>query len=92
MLYNYFKQLFAQVTNPAIDSIREKVVMSLEFCRTGKNVLEETPLHAHKLRIKNPILTDEELEKIRYQRKQFPAKTIFTFFGADNPKKVLRRL
>jgi len=48
LLYNYFKQLFAQVTNPPIDSIRERLVMSLEsFVGAEKNVLEETPIHAH---------------------------------------------
>jgi len=66
LLYNYFKQLFAQVTNPAIDSIRENVVMSLEsFFGPGKNILEETLQHSRKLRVKNPILTNDDIEKIR---------------------------
>ncbi len=84
MLYSYFKQLFAQVTNPAIDSIREKVVMSLEsYVGPEKNILEETPKHSHKLRVKNPILTNEELEKIRdISINSFKAKTIFTFFDS----------
>jgi glutamate synthase domain-containing protein 2/glutamate synthase domain-containing protein 3 len=84
LLFNYFKQLFAQVTNPAIDSIREKIVMTLEsFVGPERNLLEETPKHSHKLRIKNPILTDEELEKIRdISVNNFKAKTIFTFFDA----------
>ncbi len=52
MIYDYFKQLFAQVTNPAIDSIREEVIMSLE-CYIGpeQNLLEITPKHAHRLLI-----------------------------------------
>ncbi len=67
MLYDYFKQLFAQVTNPAIDSIREEVVMSLE-CYIGpeRNLLQTTPEHAHRLRVPHPILTDEELEAIKH--------------------------
>lgn len=85
MFYSYFKQLFAQVTNPAIDSIREKIVMSLEsYVGPEKNILEETPKHSHKLRVKNPILTNEELEKIRdISINSFKAKTIFTFFDAS---------
>jgi len=83
-LYSYFKQLFAQVTNPAIDSIREKLVMSLEsFIGPEKNILEETPAHSHKLRVRNPILTNEEFEKIRdISINGFRTKTIYTFFDA----------
>jgi len=67
MLYDYFKQLFAQVTNPAIDSIREEVVMSLE-CYIGpeSNILDSTEQHAHRLLISHPILTNEELTAIKY--------------------------
>ncbi|MGI9429887.1 MAG: glutamate synthase central domain-containing protein, partial [Bythopirellula sp.] len=62
MLYDYFKQLFAQVTNPAIDSIREEVIMSLE-CYIGpeQNLLETTEEHAHRLRLPHPILSNEQL-------------------------------
>ncbi len=65
LIYDYFKQLFAQVTNPAIDSIREEVVMSLE-CYIGpeKNLLDVTPEHCHRLLIPHPILTNEELAAI----------------------------
>jgi len=67
MIYDYFKQLFAQVTNPAIDSIREEVVMSLE-CYIGPegNLLETTEQHAHRLRIPHPILSNEELAALRH--------------------------
>ncbi|HET8709932.1 MAG TPA: glutamate synthase central domain-containing protein, partial [Spongiibacteraceae bacterium] len=67
MIYDYFKQLFAQVTNPAIDSIREEVVMSLE-CYIGPegNLLEATEQHAHRLRIPHPILTNEEMAALRH--------------------------
>ncbi|MCX5694894.1 MAG: glutamate synthase-related protein, partial [Candidatus Omnitrophica bacterium] len=88
VLYSYFKQLFAQVTNPPIDSIREKVVMSLEsFIGPEKNILKETPAHSHKLEIKNPILTDEELSKIRdISINAFRTKIIYTFFDAKSGK------
>jgi glutamate synthase (NADPH) large chain len=67
MLYDYFKQLFAQVTNPAIDSIREEIIMSLE-CYIGpeKNLLDSTPEHAQRLLIPHPILTNEELGAIKH--------------------------
>jgi len=98
MLYSYFKQLFAQVTNPAIDSIREKLVMSLEsFIGPEKNILEETPEHSHKLRVKNPILTDDELQGLRdISINSFKTKTIYTFFDALSAKegfnKALERI
>ncbi|HQP91567.1 MAG TPA: glutamate synthase central domain-containing protein, partial [Candidatus Omnitrophota bacterium] len=98
VLYTYFKQLFAQVTNPAIDSIREKLVMSLEsFIGPEKNTLEETPRHSHKLRIRNPILTDEELAKIRdISINSFKTKTIYAYFdkttGKEGFQKALERI
>ena len=93
VLFSYFKQLFAQVTNPAIDSIRERLVMSLEsFIGPEKNILEETPEHGHKLRIGNPILTDGELEKIRdISVNSFRTKTIYTFFDASSGKEGFAR-
>ena len=66
LLYSYFKQLFAQVTNPPIDSIREAVVMSVQASvGSERNLLDETPEHARQLVIANPILLDEELERLR---------------------------
>jgi glutamate synthase (NADPH/NADH) large chain len=66
LVFNYFKQLFAQVTNPPIDPIREELVMSLETSvgRQG-NIFEETPEHCRQLRIPHPVLTNEELAKLR---------------------------
>ena len=83
LVYNYFKQLFAQVTNPAIDPIREELVMSLE-CYIGgrKNLLSETPEHCRKVHLAQPILTNEELEKIRQISGGFKAKTISILFSA----------
>ena len=62
LAYDYFKQLFAQVTNPPIDSIREEVIMAVE-CYIGpeQNLLDTTPEQAHRLRIPHPILTNEEV-------------------------------
>jgi len=66
LLYNYFKQLFAQVTNPPIDSIREEMVMSVEsYIGSEGNLLTETPEHCRMLKLECPILTDFELAKIR---------------------------
>ena len=78
MLYDYFRQLFAQVTNPAIDSIREEVIMSLE-CYIGPegNLLTTTEDHAHRLRIPHPILTNEELAALKnIDHRGWKAKTI----------------
>ena len=66
LLFNYFKQLFAQVTNPPIDPIREDMVMSLEsFVGPEKNLLSESPSHCKKLRIKHPVLSIDEFRAIR---------------------------
>ena len=66
LLYWYFKQLFAQVTNPAIDPIREQLVMSLTtFIGSPGNILAEGPHQAHLLKLTNPILTNKNLARIR---------------------------
>ena len=66
MIYDYFKQLFAQITNPPIDSIREEVIMSLE-CLIGPegNLLSTEKENAHRLRLQHPILSNEEFLKIK---------------------------
>ncbi|MDP8981378.1 MAG: glutamate synthase large subunit [Acidobacteriota bacterium] len=65
-LFHYFKQMFAQVTNPAIDPIREELVMSLtSYIGTEQNILEETPQHCHTLKLPHPLLTNRDLEKLR---------------------------
>ena len=66
LMFDYFKQLFAQVTNPAIDSIREEVIMSLE-CLIGPegNLLSSKAENAHRLRLRNPILSNKELSSIK---------------------------
>ncbi len=66
MLYDYFKQLFAQVTNPSIDSIREETIMSLRcFIGPEKNLIETTAEHCHRLLIEQPILSNPELTAIQ---------------------------
>jgi glutamate synthase domain-containing protein 2/glutamate synthase domain-containing protein 1/glutamate synthase domain-containing protein 3 len=84
-LYSYFKQLFAQVTNPAIDPIRERVVMSLETAvGPQSNLFTETPEHAHQLIIGQPILSSGELEKLRQvDHDIFTAETLDATWSAD---------
>jgi len=65
-LFAYFKQLFAQVTNPAIDPLREELVMSLmSFVGRKRNLLDETPEHCRQLKLPHPILTPEDLARLR---------------------------
>ncbi len=65
-LFHYFRQLFAQVTNPPIDPIREQMVMSLvSYIGREGNILDETPQNCHTLKLPHPILTNAELEKLR---------------------------
>ncbi len=80
ILYSYFKQLFAQVTNPPIDSIREAIVMSLQASiGSEKNLLAETPEHARQLVLPSPILLDGELEQLRQVHSAiFKARTLDT--------------
>jgi len=84
-LSSYFKQLFAQVTNPPIDPIRERLVMSLvSFVGNNGNLLTEEPLTCHSVALKQPILTNYELEKIRsIDTGLFQSKTLQCYFKAD---------
>ena len=67
LVFSYFKQLFAQVTNPPLDAIREELVTSTEsFIGMEQNLFEETPVHCHQLKLKEPVITNHELEKIRH--------------------------
>ena len=66
MVFNYFKQLFAQVTNPPIDPLREEMVMSLiSYIGSERNILKETPQNCHTLKLPHAILTNRDLEKLR---------------------------
>lgn len=92
---NYFKQLFAQVSNPPIDPIRERLVMSL-FTRIGEghNILEESPQHTKQIHISQPVLLNEDLEKItRMEHLGYRAKRLFGHFQADQqPGRLLAAL
>ena len=92
-LFNYFKQLFAQVTNPAIDPIREELVMSLtSYIGTERNILEETPQHCHTLKLAHPILTNRDLEKLRrVSWGDFLGTTLQAVFKADGGEQELER-
>jgi glutamate synthase (NADPH/NADH) large chain len=66
LLFHYFKQAFAQVTNPAIDSIREGLVMSLNsYIGSEGNILDETPKNCHTLKLSHPVISNWRLEKLR---------------------------
>ena len=93
MLYDYFKQLFAQVTNPAIDSIREEVVMALE-CYVGpeRNLLDVTERHAHRLRVPQPILSNDELASMKaIDHRGWRSRTIDITFERDSGRDGLLR-
>ncbi len=92
-LSSYFKQLFAQVTNPPIDPIRERLVMSLAtFVGNNGNLLNEEPLAAHSVALKHPVLNNHELEKIRsIDTGIFQAKTLQCYFRADGKPGSLQK-
>ncbi len=97
-LFSYFKQLFAQVTNPPIDPIREEIVMSLATTLGSElNLFEETPEHAHKLVLDQPILLNRQLETLRHVHHDvFAARTINTTWslqeGAEGMSAALQRI
>src|SRR5207247_9517858 len=89
LLFKYFKQLFAQVTNPPIDPIREQLVMSLVTNIGPKpNVMEEAPESCRRIKVQQPILTNAELEKIReIADPHFKSKTLRMLFRvSDGPE------
>jgi hypothetical protein len=92
-LFNYFKQLFAQVTNPPIDPIREEMVMSMvSYIGTERNILAETPRHCHTLKLPHPIITNRDLEKLRRVAVgDFLAMTLPTMFQTADGEMGLRR-
>jgi len=92
LLFQYFKQLFAQVTNPPVDPIREEMVMSAETTiGSEQNLFEETPLHCRQLRLKSPILTNEQMERIkRLARPGLRTITLSTLFRVGDGERGLR--
>ncbi len=84
-LYNYFKQLFAQVTNPPIDAIREEIITAVETTiGSEKNLVKPEPDSCHQIKLKTPILSNKELAKIRHLNKEgFKTVTLPILFKAS---------
>ena len=82
-MFDCFHQLFAQVTNPPIDPIREELVMSImTYIGNEGNILAETPGHARLVKMTRPVLTDDELKRMR-NIPDFPAKTLSMYFEGE---------
>ncbi len=95
ILYNYFKQLFAQVTNPPLDAIREEIITSMiTTIGSEGNLLDEAPAQCRLLRLDSPILTDADLARIKaLDRPGLVSRTFSTLFRrADGPAGMRRRL
>ena len=93
LLSQYFKQLFAQVSNPAVDSVREELVMSL-VSRIGReyNILDITSDHAKLIRLEHPVITNEQLEQIRQLESFQPKEISLLFHQNQNMKEVLDKV
>ena len=98
LLYDYFKQLFAQVTNPPLDAIREIVVTSL-FTSLGPegNLFEEKPQHARRIRLQQPVLTPADLDKVKSLGDEYLRSTTLPIYfdieeGGNGLKKALEKL
>ncbi len=93
LLFDYFKQHFAQVTNPPIDPLREELVMSLKMSLgPEQNLFDETPKHCRRVLLDHPLLTNAELEKIRHLGSDpFPSTTLTTLFPVANGERGLER-
>jgi glutamate synthase (ferredoxin) len=98
LLYNYFRQLFAQVTNPPLDGIREELVTASDVMMgTEGNILQTIPENCHQIRLKTPILTNDQLNKIKHlRRKGFRTKVLPMLFhineGAAGLEQALEKL
>ncbi len=93
LLYNYFKQLFAQVTNPPIDGIREELITATgTTIGPERNLLKPTPEACRQIRLKTPILTNEELAQIRHIRRDgFKTVELPILFNASEAEKGLQK-
>lgn len=85
LLYNYFNQLFAQVTNPPLDGIREEIVTDISLSVGGDlNIFEIVPEQGKKLRIQNPVISNEDLDKIKFiEHPDFKAKSISILYEVE---------
>ncbi len=86
LLYNYFKQLFAQVTNPPLDGIREEIITDTSLAvGQDRNIFEIVPAQAKKLKIQNPVISNEDLDKIKYiEHPDFKATSISTLYKVSD--------
>ena len=93
LLYNYFKQLFAQVTNPPLDAIREELVTSLgAFAGSEQNLFDETPEHCRQLRLGSPIISDRELTKIKeLDREGLRSSTLSALYDREAGNGALKK-
>src|SRR5690348_8981024 len=93
LLFNYFKQSIAQVTNPAIDPMREDLVMSLNsYIGSEGNILDETPKNCHTLKLRHPIISNWRLEKLRSVKwGDFLATTLSTHFAVSDGEQGLEK-
>ncbi len=91
ILYNYFKQLFAQVTNPPIDALREEIITATEtFLGAVGNIIDPRPGDAMRLKLKYPVLSNQDLERIRQlDRPGFKSATLPMFFAAGGDGRSL---
>ncbi|MGM0933436.1 MAG: glutamate synthase large subunit [Bacteroidota bacterium] len=85
LLFNYFKQLFAQVTNPPLDGIREEIVTDISLAiGEDRNIFDIIPEQARKLRIQNPVISNEDLDKIKYiDHPGFQTESISILYEAE---------
>ncbi|MDT0643834.1 glutamate synthase large subunit [Zunongwangia sp. F363] len=85
LLFNYFKQLFAQVTNPPLDGIREEIVTDISLAiGADRNIFDVLPENCKKLRIQNPVISNEDLDKIKYiDHPDFAATSISILYEAE---------
>ena len=93
LLYWYFKQLFAQVTNPAIDPIREELVMSLmTFLGTTDQILTEVPQHAQLIKLQHPVLSNDDMERLRHLNDEnFASQTLQMGFDPNGGGEALEK-
>ncbi|HSN47259.1 MAG TPA: glutamate synthase central domain-containing protein, partial [Flavobacterium sp.] len=93
LLYNYFKQLFAQVTNPPLDGIREEIITDISLAIGGDyNIFDVVPKHCKKLKIQNPVISKEDLDKIRnIDHPDFKSVTISTLYEIEKGVNGLER-
>ena len=93
LLYNYFKQLFAQVTNPPLDGIREEIVTDTSMgVGSDVNIFDITADHAKKLRIQNPIISNEDLDKIKFiEHDDFKTSAVTALYDVRSGNNGLER-